>query len=186
MQSFSHTEAFRTMNAYCLDLKNLEEGLHNWVLDLDDKFFKTLSDGEVNGGSVCVDVELKRCASVFDLRFEIHGEVIISCDRCLEEMEQEVDTEVTLIVKFGETNIEEDSDIMMVSESEGSVDLAWFLYESIVLALPMQRRHADGACNKAMLDCLKAHSSLHTNEEKTSDPRWDALKGLIDNNNKLK
>lgn len=183
MQSFLHTEASRTVDSYRIDLRNLEEGLHKWVYDLDEKFFKMVSEEEVRDGRVHVEMELKRCAMVFDLHFTMNGMVVVSCDRCLDDMTQEIETKTSLIVKMGQAEGTEEEDILTVSESEGGIDLAWYLYESIVLALPMQRRHAEGDCNNEMLHILEAHSAHHSNEETGGDPRWDALKGLIGNNN---
>ena len=58
-----------------------------------------------------------------------------------------------LTVKFsdGETD-EYDGEMMWISPSESEVDLAQYIYESIVLSLPYQRVHPEGECDPAMLE----------------------------------
>jgi uncharacterized metal-binding protein YceD (DUF177 family) len=57
-------------------------------------------------------------------------------------------------------------------------------YEYILLALPIQRVHPDdkngeSTCDPGMLDKLKEHIII---EEPETDPRWDELKKLMNNN----
>jgi uncharacterized metal-binding protein YceD (DUF177 family) len=62
------------------------------------------------------------------------------------------------------------------------------MYEYIVLSLPVQRIHPDdengrSGCDPDMLEKLKALTAKELNLENQADPRWDALKGIIEKNN---
>ena len=76
---------------------------------------------------------------------------------------------------------------MIIPEQEGDLNIAWYLYEFIVLALPMKRVHAPGKCNHEMTGRLKKHSAEAVgdeDEEMQVDPRWAGLKDIqIDEDN---
>ena len=129
--------------------------------------------------------------------------VEIPCDRCLDDMEIPIDTHNRLVVKFGKEYAEESDEVVVIPEDEGAINLAWFLYEFIALAIPMKHVHAPGKCNKAMSSKLKKHTARSTEDGDeeyeddsveediaidddvpvTTDPRWDGLKGLLENDN---
>ena len=92
-------------------------------------------------------------------------------------MSQSIDTEASLVVKYGDEYSEED-DYVTIPESEGTVDVAWFIYEFIVLALPIKHVHAPGKCNRAMIDMLNEHSATRSSDgdaQESIDPRWIEL-----------
>ena len=49
-------------------------------------------------------------------------------DICLDDMDQTIETNDRLVVKFGE-EYSEDDDLVTVAENEGILDVAWFIYE---------------------------------------------------------
>ena len=101
-----------------LDLKELKEENTTLTFDLDDRFFEALDSAEVKRGSLHVSVSIRKATGFFEFLFQTAGTVIISCDRCLDDMEQPVETDNRLVVKLGSTYSEED-DIIVVPEDEG-------------------------------------------------------------------
>ena len=111
-------------------------------------------------------------------------------------MEQPIETDNHLTVKLGKTYTEESDDVLVVAEDEGRVNLAWFLYEFIALAIPMKHVHEPGKCNRTMAAKLRKHAAyspedadeaIDEDEETgrdeadvSTDPRWDALRQLKD------
>ena len=186
--------------AYSIDLKNLTPGVHDYEYLLDNKFFADIEGDQVQRGNVQVSLTVKRMSLMFEMNFKLEGIVIVSCDRCLDDMEQPIETENRLIVKFGPEYAEEDDEVVIIPEDEGRINLAWFLYEFVALAIPMKHIHAPGKCNKAMASKLRRHTARSADDEDDSfpeaddegwedeandriDPRWAALKGLVENNN---
>ncbi|WP_101689154.1 YceD family protein [Dysgonomonas massiliensis] len=174
-------------------LRSLSEGKHTFDYKLDDSFFTLLNDedNDLKKGKLDVVVDLKRSSTTFDLNFAIKGKVNVPCDRCLDDVTMEVDTKNHLVIKFGQEYAEESEEIMTIPEEEGEVNIAWFLYEFIVLSLPMKRVHPAGECNKTMAAKLKRHKVTDTKDEDSdddieididdsdeTDSRWDALKNL--------
>ncbi len=173
---------------YTISLKNLSDGTHTYEYTLGSEFFGEIDPSEIEKGEVSVHLTLKRTGNTFELHFGIKGYIIIPCDRCLEEMELPVDTEDTLYVKFGETYSEESDDLIVVPENEGSINLAWYMYECVALTIPLMHTHPEGQCNPEMESLLKAHSAVAATEsddddEQPTDPRWNALKELKKTNN---
>ena len=185
---------------YTIDLKNLTPGTHDFEYLLENKFFVDIDGNEVHKGHVRVQLAVKKSSVAFELNFQIAGTVIIPCDRCLDDMELPIETQDKLIVKFGKEYAEESDEIVIVPEEEGTINVAWFIYEFIALAIPIKHVHAAGKCNKAMAAKLRQHTAISRDdlvepldegqEEASdeqdagvSDPRWDALKGLFENDN---
>ena len=143
-----------SLEPFKIDLKGLEDGLTRLNLSLDDTFFAALEAEEVKRGHADVELTIQQTAErYFELHFHITGEVMVQCDRCLDDMPQAVDAGHKLVVKFGE-EYSEDDDLVTVAEDDGVLDTAWFIYEFIVLNIPIKHVHAPGKCNRAMIEML--------------------------------
>ena len=97
-------------------------------------------------------------------------------------MDQPIDADNHLVAKFG-LEYNDDDEVIIVPEEEGILDMSWFIYEFIVLNIPIKHVHAPGKCNPAMIQMLHEHNAARSSEEEeeqTIDPRWDALKKLKD------
>ena len=160
-----------------IDLKGLEEGVSHLEFDLDDTYFKAVDAPEVSQGSVQVSLDIVRTGNdFFTLDFQEAGTVMVPCDICLEPVEQSIETTQRLEVRFGKENSEDD-DLVTVAEDEGILDVTWYLYEFIALAIPIKHVHAPGKCNPAMVRALEEYSAARSGEEdeQAMDPRWEAL-----------
>lgn len=176
-------------------MRGLSEGKHEFEYDLNDKFFSLIDDGtaDVKRGNLKVVISLKKTSVTFELSFDIKGVVHVPCDRCLDDIDMEVDTQNRLVVKFGKEYSEESDEIVIIPEDDGAINIAWFLYEFIVLSLPAKKVHPPGTCNKAMSSKLNKHRAKSSDEgdddieegdeaidddSSFSDPRWDTLKDI--------
>lgn len=181
---------------YNVVLKDLSTEARVFEYVLDDAYFKKIDSEEVQKGKVNATVTVQKKTSSFELNFLLEGVVLIPCNRCLDEMEQPITYKEKLQVKFGDKFSEED-EIVIVPESEGAINIAWFLYEFIVLNIPIKHNHAPGECNKTMVTKLKKHISRSKDddeqdvefedddieiEDTTTDPRWDGLQNILENN----
>lgn len=189
---------------YNIPLKNLSPGVHTYEYELDRKFFESIDGDEVKKGDVNVTLNVRKTSSSFELNFDIEGVIKIPCTRCLDDMKLDVDTESRLIVKFGSEYSEESDEIVVVPESEGEINIAWFLYEFIALTIPIKHVHPAGECNRVVSSKFKKHRAVSADDEQDedddliaddsesqeeeddtqqNDSRWDALRGLeLDDN----
>lgn len=184
---------FGLYNVVLKDLNN-EPRVSEYLLDND--YFKKIDSPEVQKGSVNAIVTARKKNQAFEIDFVLEGTVLIPCDRCLDEMEQTISYKEKLLVKFGDKFSEED-EIVIVPESEGAINVAWFLYEFILLNIPLKHVHAPGECNKTMVTKLKRHITRSKDdddpdievedddleiEDSPMDPRWEGLQNILDNN----
>ena len=163
-----------------IDLKALKEENTFLEFNLDNDYFEALDGAELKKGSLHVSVSIRKATGFFELQLHSTGNIIIPCDRCLDDMEQPVETDNRLVVKLGSEYSEED-DIIVVPEDEGILDIAWFIYEFVMLAIPIRHVHAPGKCNPAMTQALEELSADRSSDEESAqpiDPRWEKLKNL--------
>ena len=186
-------------DAYLVDFRNIAQAeVRTYEYLLENKFFIDIDGPEVQKGKIKIILKIERKTSFFELLFQIIGFVYVSCDRCLDDMEIPVETNSRLIIKLGKEYAEESDEVLIISEDDGTLNLAWFLYEFVALSIPMKHVHAPGKCNKTMTSKLKKHSAKRSDEEEMddffdddiltagnepeiseTDPRWDALKELL-------
>ncbi len=167
---------------FVIPFRGLKQGVHHYDYQIDRQFFQRLEYAEVSNGNLKVDVELTKQERVLIFDFTIEGYVEVTCDRCLVEFNQATAGSETLIVKFGEEWEEESDDVIIIPEGEYQFDISKYVYENIVLLLPMQRIHPDDengktTCDQEMVDRLGGHP-----EVPETDPRWDALLKLKNEN----
>ena len=194
--------ALGKLSKYIVDLKGLQENVTQYEYILDNQFFADLDAPEVQKGKVTVSLTIKRFSNAFELLFQTEGVVIVQCDRCLDEMEQPISSEDKFTVKFGAKYDDENESLIVIPEEEGTLNVAWFMYEFIALAIPMKHVHPSGKCNnlvsKKLGKLLRTSSNdedlseddfmsevaddSSVDEERTIDPRWNELKKIFDNN----
>ena len=169
-----------SLESYKIDLKGIKEETTSLDFDLDDCFFRALDGSQLEHGALHVSVSIRKMAGFFELLFHTRGTVVVSCDRCLDDMDQPIDTHNQLLAKLGDTSGEDD-DTVTIDENEGILDVSWFIYEFIMLDIPIKHVHAPGKCNSAMTRKLEELSgAVRSSEEESEeiDPRWGKLKDL--------
>jgi len=169
-----------SLERFKIDLKGLTEEVTTFEFELGKDYFNALDETEVENGALHVSLSIRKASGFFELQFHTVGTVDIPCDRCLDLMEQPIETDNRLVAKFGSTNSEDDETVI-VDEDEGILDTSWYIYEFIALAIPIQHVHATGKCNPAMTKALEELSADRSGDEESSqtiDPRWEKLKNL--------
>ncbi len=188
-------------DAYKIDLKGMRSDSVNYEFLLDNLFFAQIDALEVQKGKVNVSLNVKKTSHAFELNFQTDGMVWVPCDRCLDDMELSVSSKDKLMVKFGREYAEEGDNLVIIPEEDGEINVAWFMYEFVSLAIPMKHVHAPGKCNKGMRAKLNEHLRVDADEDSQdafpmdeepeagdirneggTDPRWDELKKILDNN----
>ncbi len=136
---------------HVVQLDKLEIGEHLFDLQLDNSYFSTIENSELLGGTIDVKARLNLRKEDFSVDMDIMGQVQVTCDRCLDAMDVEVD------VYEEELEFEEDTK---------QIDLAWLAYELIIVNLPLVHSHQEGGCNPEMDALLQNHLCLQLDDEK--------------------
>ena len=166
----------KALKEFVIPFVGLKEGMHDYSFEIDDRFFESFEYSETGHGRVHVNVSLERKERMLIFTFAFKGFVTVPCDRCAMDMDHPVEGHERLIVKFGHEFIEESDEIIVIPDTESHIDISPYIYEYIILALPMKRVHPEGeeGCDPEAIEKLNRHSSGET------DPRWEALKQLKD------
>ncbi|MEX0987125.1 MAG: DUF177 domain-containing protein [Bacteroidales bacterium] len=170
---------------YVIHFSGIKEETETFEYSLGDSFFRDFKSIEWEGGRIGAVVRVGRRPDGLTLDFELNGELTVICDRCLESFPYPVNTCQRLFVKYGSQFEELTEDVVVVAKEDNQLELSGFLYEYLVLALPVKRVHPDdtsgkSGCNETMIKRLEQH--LVTEKTEKTDPRWDDLKKLMDKN----
>ncbi len=174
------------LKTYDIDLKNIlienKSVMCNYILAKD--FFQAIENSEISNGNVKADLNIIKQSGYFIFEFNLKGSVWIECTRCLDDMEQPINYTDTVKVKLSEKASEND-DIVTVSQEDGVINIAWYLYEFIMLNIPLVHTHNQGECNQEVISKLNGYiaQSDEIEKEKTEeiDPRWAKLKNIFEN-----
>ncbi|MEN8224540.1 MAG: DUF177 domain-containing protein, partial [Bacteroidota bacterium] len=141
----------KALKEYVIPFVGLKEGVHDYSYEIDGKFFESFEYSEIDNGKIHADVQMDRQERMLIFEFKMKGFVIVPCDRCLEDMEYPLEVKERLIVKFGQEYEEETEEILIIPETVSQIDISGFIYEYIMLALPLKRVHPDGveSCNSS-------------------------------------
>ena len=186
------------LDTYSLKFKGLSLGEHRFEYRIDDDFFAQFEGSEVSRGDVRVEVVANKQPSMLILDFRMEGDVEVACDRCLGEFRMPVAYTGRLFVKFVEDPPESDGEVIWLHPVEGEVNLAQYIYESIVLSLPYQRVHpldAEGkpTCDPEMLrrfrivqgeefDAMFPEESVDTESQTAWEDQLAAVKAQMEKN----
>jgi uncharacterized protein len=168
---------------YKIQFVGLPAGKHEYDFRVGDKFFEDLDYSEIKQGAISVEMSLLKQSAMMSLEFRISGTVKVPCDVCAEEFDLPISGEYKLIVKVGGSESGEgNDDIITIAANEHELDLSQYIYEYIILSLPIKRVHppdksGNSTCNPEMVEKVKKYLVDDEGETKT-DPRWDGLKGI--------
>jgi uncharacterized metal-binding protein YceD (DUF177 family) len=170
----------KEMNMFTIPFIGLKEGKHQFEYQIDKKFFEAFQYDEFDDVDIKVDLSFVKKSTMLELEFQFNGNVTVSCDISNELFNQPISDEFKLIVKFGEEFNDDRDDILVIPHTEFQINIAQYIYESIILAVPSKRIHPnviDGSLKSEVIEKLK---ELEVKEIKIEniDPRWDKLKDL--------
>ncbi len=148
-----------------VQLAQLPDGRHEQDFHIDTEFFKNMENTEVHEADVNVHMDLVKKGDLYDLTFHCKGELMIPCHRCLDPLAHEVDTTYHIMVKYGEDYNDESDDLLIIPYSNAYLNVAYMLYDTIMLTIPLRHVHPLGKCNRAMAAALSKHSAQTSDEE---------------------
>ena len=137
-------------NNILLNLNTTPLGQHVQEYELDDAFFFFFLQDEILGGQCKASVEMNVREASTTLRLHITGTVKVTCDRCLDPMEVQLNPIEDQVVLKLAPEAGEDDNAIYVAEAQPVFDLGWLMYELIAVSLPVVHSHAEGECNPQM------------------------------------
>ena len=173
------------LKEYLIPFVGLKIGKHQFDYQIDNTFFKSFDYDEINDVSVKVDIVLEKKSTMLELDFKHKGTVNVPCDVSGEEFDLPIKGKLKLLVKFGDAFNDENEELLILPHGEFQVNVAQYIYESIVLSVPLRRVHP-GVKDGSLTDVIEKLESLSPKENKKEeqqnndiDPRWENLKKLL-------
>ncbi|MDR0725556.1 MAG: DUF177 domain-containing protein [Prevotellaceae bacterium] len=139
----------------------MEKKKQVFEFEVDTEFFSDFQNPEIIEGSATIFLDVEKLSHYMNVVLTFSGVLTVSCDRCLENLDIAVEGENLLSVRFEAAPEEPEDespveDIMYANAEDDDIDLTLYVYESICLALPIQRVHGNdengkSLCNPEML-----------------------------------
>ena len=175
----------KALKEYIIPFVGLKVGEHHFDYQIDNTFFHNFEYEEFNAVDVKIDLKFDKKATLLELYFSATGLVNVNCDITNEPYNQAIEDQLKLVVKFGNEYNDENEEILIISHGEYEINVAQYIYELIILAVPVKRTHPgieDGSLHSDILSKLEELSPNKVNKVKSSediDPRWNNLKKLL-------
>jgi uncharacterized protein len=173
--------SLKSLKTYSIPFTGLKLGRHEFDYVINNEFFNEFEYSLIKKGDLQCRVELDKQETMIILDFDIHGTVDMACDRCLSEYPQQLEIHEQQVFKFSEEEIDADDEIITLNKNDTEISIAGLVYEYITVAVPFiavcDNEGNTPYCDKDMLDRLNKLAS-GDEQEKSADPRWDALKKL--------
>jgi len=185
----------KDLKEFDISFIGLKDGMHQFEYKIEKEFFDFFNYDEFYGSNVTVVLSFLKKPTMFELNYEYSGWVEVTCDVTNELFHQPIDSKMDLIVKFGNEYNDENEELLMLPHADYKLNVAQFIYEAIVLTVPIKRIHPgvqDGTLHSDVLEKLKEFELKEVEEEqqeeettdKEIDPRWNKLKNIIIEKNK--
>lgn len=176
----------------------MPEGSQEFAYHLDKQFFVNMESTDVHDADLDVRLTVVYKHDLYNLAFRITGTVTLICDRCLDDLVLPIDETYDIAVKYGD-DYDETDELLIIPQSDLTLNVAYMIYDTVTLAIPLKHVHPMGKCNRAMSALLRKHRAVRDDDDPdaaeplagevelmsddvddspATDPRWDGLKKL--------
>lgn len=190
----------RRKKEFDIAFSGLKIGTHEFEFQIANDFFDLFEYDEFNSVNVDVKATLIKKETLMELYLSQTGTVNIPCDVTGENFDLPIENKWQIIIKFGEEYNDDNEELLIIPYSEYQVNIAQYIYEMIVLSVPVKRVHPSIAADYEVddfdeddFDFLQEYNEddfadededdptddSNQNKNKEIDPRWDELKKLL-------
>ena len=162
-----------------IDIQRLEDKRYTYDFEADSSFFESFEHSPVEQGKWSGNVVVEKTSTMLRVHFLLHATVELTCDRTLKKFDHPLELDHWITFKFGDEWEELDEDIWMIPWNTEQLNLGPYVFEIIVLALPMKRLHPDVANEDTGEGVMFRTGEEEGDDPKEqTDPRWEKLKRL--------
>ena len=180
-----HTHFMDKLRNYDVSFSGLKNGRHEFKFEIDKTFFQLFdTEQEFTNPRIEVNVSLDKHTTFLEFEIKIKGLVELVCDITNENFDYPIKNEIKILVNFGEEYDDSNEDVITIPTGEHAFNVAHLIYENVMLSIPMKKISPNVSDEDLkILDQFSPKDiEVAEEEEHESDPRWDALKKLRDNN----
>jgi uncharacterized metal-binding protein YceD (DUF177 family) len=175
----------KPINEFLIAFIGLKLGKHKFEYQINKSFFDLFEYDDFEDCTIKVNVVLEKKETHLELNFSHNGSVHVPCDATGEMFDLAVKAKIRLVVQFGENFNNDNEELLILPHGEYQIDISQYIYEMIVLSIPLRREHPgikDGTLVSPVLDKLnelKVKDNNKSIQKEETDPRWDKLKNLL-------
>ncbi len=177
----------KQLNEFLIPFAGLKLGKHQFEYQINKAFFDSFDYDDFESTTIKVSVVFEKKHTMLELNIKHNGTVYVPCDLTNEMFDLPIKGKGRLIVQFGEAYNDDNDELLILPHGEHQINISQFIYEMIVLSIPLRRVHPgvkDGTLNTESLQKLNELRVEEVQEEKNKaaeniDPRWDKLKQLL-------
>ena len=126
---------------YLIPFVGLKLGKHHFEYQIDNTFFDLFDYDEFQNSNIKVNAILEKKSNMLEISFKHEGIVNVPCDVTGEDFDLSIKSKMKLIVRFGEEFNNDNEELLILPFGEFEVDIAQYIYEMIVLSVPLRRVH---------------------------------------------
>ena len=139
------------MKRYIIDAQTLQQQDFEFDLEVGMELFETMDVTDISGADYKFRVIGTRLATnKLEIELEGEGSVVTQCDRCLDDVTINAEAAGVMVVYFGDEAKPFDGEEVTLQCGD-ELSIAQFVYDSIMLDLPIIRAHEPEDCNPEML-----------------------------------
>ena len=139
------------MKRYIIDAQTLQQQSFEFDLEVGMELFETMEVADISGADYKFRVVGTRLTTnKLEIEIEGEGSVVTQCDRCLDDVTIEAEAAGVMVVYFGDEAVPFDGEEVTLQRGD-EFSIAQFVYDSIMLDLPIVRAHEPEDCNPEML-----------------------------------
>ena len=177
----------KQLNEFLIPFAGLKLGKHQFEYQINKAFFDSFDYDDFESTAIKVSVVFEKKNTMLELNIKHNGTVYVPCDLTNEMFDLPIKGKGRLLVQFGEAYNDDNDELLILPHGEHQINISQFIYEMIVLSIPLRRVHPgvkDGTLNTESLQKLNELRVEEVQEEKNKaaeniDPRWDKLKQLL-------
>ncbi len=172
------------MKDFSVNIIGLSNKVHLFQFELEDDFFERYGKELFSKGDFDSEVSLDKRETFIEVDFKISGHAELICDRSLEPFDHHLNIDRRVIFKYGEEPKEVSDEIVIITRDQDSIDLGQFMYEFIVLSIPIKKLHPDlrnedgDESDVRIVYSTSTENEQERKKEEDIDPRWEKLKKL--------
>lgn len=179
-------DQMKVTNEFLIPFIGLKLGKHQFDFQINKTFFERFDYHEYEDCDIKATVILDKKSTMLELSFKHKGTVFVPCDLTNEMFDLPIKGTLNLIVNFGEEFNNDNEELLILPHGEHQIDVSQYIYEMIVLSVPLKRIHPGIKDGTLKTEALEKLTELSVNEQKEEsnneeeiDPRWDKLKQLL-------
>lgn len=176
----------KVTNEFLIPFIGLKLGKHTFEFQINNMFFENFDYHEFEKCDIKVNLVFEKKNTMLEISFKHNGTVNVPCDLTNEMFDLSIKGKIKVIVQFGDSFNNDNEELLILPHGEHQIDVSQYIYEMIVLSVPLKRVHPgikDGTLKTDILDKLNTIKTKkpkqEVKKEEDIDPRWDKLKQLL-------